>query len=218
MGSLDLTTNQAETLATYIRSLPDFEIVVSIGDRYEHIGATLTDAVLQAGINYEKVVRPRAEHVRDAYPEARTTSGFARVIQQFGVGRVLNWGSGPKPERLQDLVSLLLQHGIETEDQLRIWLENPASLQRLCQIKGIKDKTAHYLQILVGVQTIAVDSHLFRFLTEAGVPTNTYDKAHHLIRETSTVLGVEPSILDHSIWRYMSERANRTAAMRCAAT
>ena len=146
-------TNQAENLAIYIRSLPDFRIVVSIDDPYGHIGATLTDAVLQAGINYKKVVQPRAERVRDAYPEAQTTSGFAHALEQFGVGRVLNWGSGPKPERLQALVSLLLQNGIETENQLRIWLENPANLQRLRQIKGIKDKTAHYLHILVGAQT-----------------------------------------------------------------
>src|SRR5438552_5608244 len=165
-------TNQAENLAIYIRSLPDFRIVVSIDDPYGHIGATLTDAVPQAGINYKKVVQPRAERVRDAYPEAQTTSGFAHALEQFGVGRVLNWGSGPKPERLQALVSLLLQNGIETENQLRIWLENPANLQRLRQIKGIKDKTAHYLQILVGAQAVAVDGHLFQFLAEAGMPTN----------------------------------------------
>jgi hypothetical protein len=67
----------------------------------------------------------------------------------------------------------------------------------------------HYLQILVGTQTVAVDNHLFRFLAQAGLPTNSYDKAHQLISEAATLLGVEPSILDHSIWRYMSERSNR---------
>ena len=112
---------------------------------------------------------------------------------------------------------MLLHNGVETEDQLRTWLEVPANLERLRRIKGIKDKTAHYLQILVGTQTVAVDVHLFRFLAEAGVPTNSYDEAQQTIRDAAALLGVESSILDHSLWRYMSERASR-ASVRCTAS
>jgi hypothetical protein len=207
VGSKAGFSAHAQTLLTYIESLPDFVIVTSIGDRYEHMGATLTDAVLQAGINYENVVRPRAIRLRDGYPEAKTTSGFARLIERSGLSEILNWREGSKPERLRQLVKVLLHHRIETEDHLRIWLEDPANLNRLRQIKGIKDKTVHYLQILIGAQTVAVDIHLFRLLTQAGLSTNNYEAAHQLILETAALLGIGPPILDHSIWRYMSERS-----------
>ena len=110
---------------------------------------------------------------------------------------------------------MLLSNGIETEDQLRTWLEEPTNLQRLRQIKGIKEKTAHYLQILVGTQGVAVDRHLFRFVAEAGAPTNSYSEARQLIRDAATLLGVESSALDHSIWRYMSERKDSTSVKPC---
>ena len=95
---------------------------------------------------------------------------------------------------------------MENEDQLGMWLEDPKNLSKVQEIKGIKEKTANYLRILAGGQDIAVDRHLFRFLAEAGVPTQNYNEAHRLITETAALLGVEPSVLDHSIWRHMSQR------------
>ena len=205
---------QAESLVAYIKSLVDFTIVSSIGGCYDHMGAMLTDAILQAGINYETVVRPRAERVKSDYPEARTTSGFARILEQNGAEKVLQWKSGAKPERLLSLVALLLRSSIETENQFREWLQRPESRRVLMQLNGIKDKTVHYLFILVGGETVAVDQHLFQFLSDAGLPTRDYETAHKIINDAAGILGVRPSILDHSIWRYMSRRSGTKA---CAA-
>jgi hypothetical protein len=41
---------------------------VSSGLPYGHMGATLTDAVLQSGISYETVVLPRVERILRDYP------------------------------------------------------------------------------------------------------------------------------------------------------
>lgn len=205
--------NQGQTLATYIRSCQDFVIITSIDGNYEHMGATLTDAVLQAGINYKTVVNPRVERIMREYPDARTTTSFARLLEERGVGVVLDWKSGRKLEALRDLTSVLLANGIETEDQLRNWLKSSANAQSLRRIKGIKDKTTDYLQILVGTPTVAVDRHLFRFLALAGLPTGDYNAAHQIIRDAAALLGVDSSILDHSIWRYMSDRPDRAVAV-----
>lgn len=204
-----------ERVAEYIRSLSDFPKDTAM-ERWRHMGAMLTDAVLQAGIGYEAVVLPRAKQIWANYPEAATTSAFARLIKERGAGLLLNWKGKKKLATLEELVKVLLENGVETEDELRSWLEQPANVERLKQIKGLKDKTADYLQILVGMHTVAVDRHLFQFLENAGAPKKTYNEAHKLIREAAVLLGIESSALDANIWRYMSTDAARVKT--CAGT
>jgi endonuclease III len=207
--------NKAETVAGYIRNHPTFMIVDSM-ERYHHMGATLADAVLQRGIDYKSVVETRIKRLLAAYPAATKTSAFARIVTEQGAAQVLNWSEGQKPHTLTALINLLLEDGVETEDELKAWLERPGNIRLLQRIKGIKDKTADYLQILVGIQTLAVDMHLFAFLAEAGVSTSNYAEAHKILRETAALIGVEPAKLDHSIWRYRSERpAKRRGAKLC---
>jgi hypothetical protein len=193
-------------LAEYIRANPKFEIASSIDGNYGHMGATLTDAVLQAGVKYETVVRPRVRRLLAEFPEARTTSAFADLLRSAGAEQLLMWKGKRKVVTLNALITLLLSDRVETEDDFRAWINMPGNLNRLRQINGIKDKTAHYLEILLGIQSVAVDRHLFAFLAEAGLHTRDYSEAHMLIREAAESLGIRPSYLDHSIWRYMSER------------
>ena len=211
-----LVMNAPEIVVAHIRSHPTFVIVDSM-DRWNHMGATLADAVLQRGIDYKAVVEPRVKNLKAAHPEAITTSVFSRVLERDGAPKVLDWTDGPKPQTLVALVGVLLENGIETEEELCVWLELPESIIRLHQIKGIKDKTTDYLKILVGAQTVAVDMHLFGFLEEAGVSTRDYAEAHRILREVAEVLGVEASKLDHSIWRYGSSLPTKRRARLCQA-
>jgi len=66
--------DNAKALVKYIGTLTDFQIV-DPSYPYNHMGATITDAMLQAGINYEAVVKPRVNCVYGYY-EAKTTSGL----------------------------------------------------------------------------------------------------------------------------------------------
>ena len=93
------------------------------------------------------------------------------------------------------LVGVLLENGIETEEELGVWLELPESIIRLHQIKGIKDKTTDYLKILVGAQTVAVDMHLFGFLKKPSSHPRLCG-SHGILREVAELLGVEASKLD----------------------
>jgi hypothetical protein len=197
----------AEQLAGFVRGHPDFRIVTEMDGQYGHMGATLADAVLQAGVKYDSVVRPRIDRLRRDFPEANTTSAFEQLLRERGAAAVLQWNGGRKLETLAMLTGLLRSEGVETEEDFRAWITRAGNLARLREIKGIKDKTAHYIEILLGIQSVAVDRHLFRFLDEAGLPTTNYEEAHILIRDAAAVLGVDASLLDHSIWRYMSRRA-----------
>jgi len=54
----------AEKLVNFIRGLSDFSIVTEIDGNYQHLGATIADAVLQANMRYETHVRPRINLIR----------------------------------------------------------------------------------------------------------------------------------------------------------
>lgn len=171
---------------------------------YEHMGAVLTEAVLQAGIKYDTVVAPRVQDVLARYPEARTTSGFARVLMLEGAPRLLNWKLDRKMRTLADVTLFLLGEQVETVEELRAWVSAPANVARLKRIKGIGPKSADYFKILCGISTSAIDVHLYRFLAQAGVAVKGYDEAQAVIRETAVLLGVEERVLDYSIWVYMA--------------
>lgn len=58
----------ANKLTAYIATLPDW-VLVEEEPPYDHTGAVISDAGLQAGINYRWVVYPRVERVLSDYPE-----------------------------------------------------------------------------------------------------------------------------------------------------
>ncbi|MEW6068163.1 MAG: hypothetical protein AB1610_07735 [Nitrospirota bacterium] len=67
---------KVEKLSKYIKSLKDFKIVKpDIPVPYNHMGATITDAMLQAGTTWDTVVKPRIKKLLN-YSEAKTTTGF----------------------------------------------------------------------------------------------------------------------------------------------
>jgi thermostable 8-oxoguanine DNA glycosylase len=99
--------------------------------------------------------------------------------------------------------------------QWNLWLALPQNIMRLQSIKGIKEKTAHYLQMLAGIQGIAIDRHLQRFLEGAGTPCRTYLEARLVLDETAQLIGVAPSNLDYSIWKYMSARQMQAQGASC---
>lgn len=193
------------SLADYINSLDDFAIFYDFQYGYDHIGACLTDSVLQAGLKYETVVEPRVHEVL-AMEEARTTSGFKALLDREGTKKVLRWKDDAKPECLEELVGLLLDEGVETEWGLKAWL-NLDNDHKLRAIKGIGPKTVDYIKMLVGIHTVAVDRHIRKFVEQAGYEVNSYKQVRDLVSQTANELGTDPSSLDHSIWVYMSGSA-----------
>jgi len=200
--------NAAARLADYIRGLSDFTLERSPASGYDHMGAIITEAILQAGINYRNVVLPRVHRLRRDYPLARTTSAFADLLRTVGAAELLQF-SGEKLDRVEALTRFFLKERVETEADLRAWLADESNLARLREVPGVGPKTVDYLQILAGLDTSAIDRHLSGFLEEAGIAARTYEERKAVIGAAAAELGVDRAALDYGIWKYMADRAAR---------
>jgi hypothetical protein len=192
-------------LVSYGHSLTDFVTVETEEGDYGHMGATITDAMLQPTMPYEATVQPRVQRLLEQHPEARTTSGFLRLLVDVGPNELLEWG-GEEPKRILGVTRFFVEENIETEADLREWFQKPNRSTRLKQQKGIADKTADYFKILVGIPTSAVDTHLFSFLEAAGIEVSGYEEAQQVINETADLMDLDRRRFDYSIWKYMSAR------------
>jgi len=200
--------DKVNLLVNYIRSLSDFKIIEP-DIPYRHMGATITDAMLQPGTTWETVVSPRVQKLRHNYPEAKTTTGFLKLLERIGSRELLEWKDSEKPNRVLSIAHFFAKEGIETEADLKTWLENEANIERLKELRGIGNKTTDYFKILSGIPTAAVDRHLIEFLKRAGVNTNSYSEAREIINKCAEQMGINKSVLDHSIWKYMSGERGR---------
>lgn len=195
--------DKAKSLANYVGTLSDFRIVKP-EIPYNHMGATITDAMLQSGLNYKTVVEPRVKAMYKQYPDAKTTSGFLKLLHRVNPNAPLTWKDSEKPNRILKVADFFVKEGIETETQLRSWLEKEANIAKLDSIRGVGNKTIDYFKILSGISTSAIDRHLLNFLNEAGIHVNGYSEAKEVINRTADLIGKDKSLLDHSIWKYMS--------------
>ncbi|MBI9045526.1 MAG: hypothetical protein JEZ06_13635 [Anaerolineaceae bacterium] len=198
--------NNSQKLVNYIYSIQDFKIVTGIDGAYQHMGATLVDGVLQSGLNYKTVVKPRVDKVLANYPNEKTTSEFSDLCKKEGIKNIITWKDDRKPNLILTLISLLQRENVETCQEFSVWLNDDQNTKKLQTIKGIGPKTIDYFKILVGQESVAVDVHLNRFIQLAGIQLSEYEEIKALISKTSNVLGIKQSILDHSIWKYMSEK------------
>ena len=202
-----MTMSDPERLAQYVRSLPGFEFYETIDGDYNHIGATVADAVLQANLRYKTHVKPRVNRILAQYPNERTTSAVLRLLGSMSATDYLNWRGKDRAERFRQVLDLFAAERIETEADLREWLCQEANRAKLRSIKGIGPKTVDYFKILVGMSTSAIDRHLLNFLGSAGMAPCGYLEAQAIINATADLLSVDRAHFDHSIWQFMSKRA-----------
>jgi len=198
--------SKARMFVFHIQSLDDFIIEDEIDGSYNHMGATIADAILQAGTTYATVVEPRVNSILKTYPDARTTTAFRDLLERVGVKEVLSWKDDEKPNRVLALTEFLLAKGIDTEEELRNWISSEQNREKIQVVHGVGPKTADYLGILVGIQTAAVDRYVYRLLEEAGLGTLSYADAREILNLAADSLGVERARFDHSIWKHMSQR------------
>jgi hypothetical protein len=197
----------AARIAELVQSLPGYGSAerLSTGHPvYEHMGATLADAGLQAGVRYETVVAPRVRRVLANWPAARTTSQFVAVADRLGMCDLLAWRHPGKPQRVRDMAGLLLRDEVQTESELSSWLSDPLNRQSLLTLHGVGPKTVDYLRKLAGQPALAVDRHLRRFALEAGVRLHGYGEAASILGLAAGMLGIDCGALDSIVWRCMS--------------
>jgi hypothetical protein len=179
---------------------------------FVHLGAVLADTVLQAGLNYRTVVRGRVERIQTQFPETAVLSGLMTLVERGGASYLLLWSHPTKINRFTSLAKLLFSNGIETADELSLWLRLDGSRDRLLELHGIGPKTCDYLCFLVGIDCVAIDRHIRVFASEAGVSASDYHSLKIAVSYAADLLGIGRRDFDSWIWRTVSDRGGSQVA------
>lgn len=183
---------------------------------YDHVGAKLADAVLQSGVNYEVFVRPRVDRIAADFPSGQTTSGFLALLEDQGPSQVLNLRIGRKLRTIVELPQFLLGHGVRNPEDLRRWLQVDGNGTSLLSVYGVGPKTVSFLKLLVGLDAVAVDVHVLRFVRESGVNLKAPGAVEIVLTEAGRQLGLSGEQVDRLVWRHMSRQRKRTRSTHSA--
>lgn len=169
-----------------------------------HMGAALVEAALQRQRNYKSVVLPAAQAVKEAWPDAETTSGLRKRMQDHDLGKVIKYRSPSRILQVGQMAAVLESHKVETIDDFREMLSDqqrgPVLRKDLDGVKYVGSKTLDYLEILVGISSVAVDSRLTRVTKAAGIERTDYDHLAAVIRAAAADRGWRPGDLDAALW------------------
>jgi len=192
-------------LIQFIENKQDFNFVRSNSCFYNnHLGAVLTDIVLQAGLNYKTVVLPRVLRVYKSFHDAYNLENLINIIDDIGLENFLNWKNEVKLKRFQSIIEYLVNNSIHTTNELLVHLDKEINLKNFLSIQGVGNKTIDYFFKLMHIETIAVDRHIINFLNQADVNYNNYHNAKRIVEFTADILNVSRRDIDYSIWYYMS--------------
>lgn len=204
----------ARRLRDYIRSLADF-VYREVDEPYNHIGATIADAVLQPQREYNSFVTPKTDRILAKWPNVKTVTQLVELLESVRACDFLDWNDkegsqswlAHRVQRFCNLVYLFKSEGIETEGDLKAWLSNDSNLSKLYAVWGVGQKTVNYLGILVNLPWVAIDSRLSSFLRAAEISfdPNDFSAQRDIVCRAADLLEVDRRVLDHSIWRYMDK-------------
>lgn len=198
----------ARRLADYITSLPEANKAYNPTNKfsYFHVGALFTDVVLQAGLNYDSVVKPRVQHIILTYPEYDTVTKFNQLINHQGLSTVINWKHEVKLERFGRLLEFALSHQIDTCSDLKYFLCNRTVHNTFLSLNGFGPKSLDYLLKLLNVDTIAVDRHIYSFVKMANIEVKGYNETKKIVEYAADFLNIPRSDVDYIIWNFMSKK------------
>lgn len=167
----------------------------------EHLGAVLADSVLQAGLNYTTVVRPRVLAILRTHPTRHTITSLLSLIQDGKTGSFLNWRHYEKVRRFEALVVFLKDWGIEDAKDLRAGLASDEFCDAIQTVNGIGPKTVDYMACLVGMDSIAVDRHVRTFAKTVGVENDDYYFLRKSFCCAADLLSLPRREFDAWLWR-----------------
>ena len=199
-------------LASYMQSINGFNDLVRERSAYRHMGATICDTILQAGLNYKTVVAPRVNQVLERWPSATTSSAFLYNVRRYNLYSVINWTDNEKPRRIIGLTEFLVDEDLETEVEVADWLSDEENIESLRKLRGFGPKTTDYFKMLVGISTVPVDRHVRNFLTKAGVSATGYQETQSLFNDAADLLAFDKSSLDYAVWMHESNASKARAA------
>jgi thermostable 8-oxoguanine DNA glycosylase len=174
---------------------------------HNHMGATIIEGILQAGLKFDTVVKPRVDKFKDEFRTLKTTTEFYNIIHKQNLSELLNF-KGPKIDRILAVTQFLKDEHVETENDFYRWFSKKENEFRLLNIKGVKDKTVNYFKLLCGYKdVVAVDVRLKSFIAMccSGMDeVKNNELAAEILMRVAEKLKIEPATLDFSIWSYMA--------------
>jgi hypothetical protein len=171
------------------------------------MGAVLADSVLQAGLNYAKVVKPRIASILETFPHASTVNALIEVIETEGSPKFLRWDHGEKISRFDSLVRFVAEEEIESTSELGEALRDESFRSKIQRVRGVGPKTVDYMACLVGVDCIAVDRHIRGFAEMAGLRDKSYNYLRDVFGFAADLLCMSRREFDASIWQYQLAKA-----------
>ena len=180
---------------------------------YHHMGAVLADSVLQAGLNYAKVVKPRIASILKTFPNAATVNVLIEVIEAEGSSKFLQWEHGEKISRFDGLVAFVAEAGIESTCDMGEALRDDHFRADIRRVRGVGPKTVDYMACLVGLDSIAVDRHIRGFAEFAGLENNSYEYLRDVFSFAADFLCISRREFDASIWHYQSSKFARQLSL-----
>jgi hypothetical protein len=179
---------------------------------YGHMGALLADSVLQAGLNYNSVVRPRILAILADYAEFSRTSDLRELVDRGETPAFLNWTHQEKVDRFDALVLFLGEAAIENVDDLRERLQEGGFATALRGVRGVGPKTVDYMGCLVGMDSVAVDRHVRTFAKRVGVMEDDYDYLKTVFCYAADLLSVSRREFDAWVWQREASLTTRQMA------
>lgn len=170
----------------------------------DHMGGVLADSVLQAGLNYMTVVRPRVQAILQSYPKHDTVSALVKLTKKRKTGEFLMWEHHEKVTRFESLVTFLKDWGVEDTEDLRTALLDQEFCDAVQTVNGIGPKTVDYMACLVGIDSIAVDRHVRTFAKKVGVENNDYHFLRRSFCYAADLLSLPRREFDAWLWRSAS--------------
>ena len=179
----------------------------------EHLGAVLADSVLQAGLNYKSVVRPRIERILSLYPNAAFLDGLTEIVNANSSAKFLNWSHYEKISRFENLVLSMREYSISNVKTLRNTLVDEKFCEHLQGIHGVGPKTIDYMACLVGLESIAVDRHIRAYAKRAGLEHSDYYFLKKSFCFAADLLSISRRGFDAWIWKKESEKESSQFAL-----
>lgn len=179
---------------------------------YHHIGAVLADSILQAGLDYAKVVRPRIATILKLFPHAVTINILIEVIETEGSAKFLQWKHSEKISRFDGLVAFVENAEIETTYELGEALRDDNFRTDIRRVRGIGPKTVDYMSCLVGVDCIAVDRHIRGFAKCVGLENESYEYLQDVFGFAADLLSISRRELDANIWHHQTMKSGQQIA------
>ncbi len=199
----------ARKIAAYAERLGAKFVPNSPRPTSDHLGAVFADTVLQAGVRYNTVVRPRVERILRDFPESSNLDGLCMLLETSGASHFLGWDHRTKVSRFERLVQFFRSRDLNSSVDVSKFLGTASARPQLLEINGVGPKTFDYLCALLGLDRIAVDRHVVTFVAEAGVSSGGYDYTQRVASFAADLLGLMRRDFDTWMWRHVSSRSEK---------